>query len=178
MNSPTDLTTTAPAWLEERRRRSADLAQELPLPDRRAKGWEFTDLSRLDLTAYTEASAEPVVSGSEGATVVSLAEALNSHGELLRERLGSLVPAEDFFVARNEAGWRDGVLVYVPKGVRVSEPIQIEVPVDVSGNAIDWRTLVVLEEGAEAEVWEHWSSPADDVDAVLNSVVELAVGQA
>jgi Fe-S cluster assembly protein SufD len=168
---------TAPAWLDERRRGGASLAQELPLPDQKAKGWEFTDLSRLDLTAYEEASAEPVVSGAEGATVVSLAEALNSHGDLLRERLGSLVPMEDFFVARNEAGWRDGVLVYVPKGVQLSEPIQIEVPVDASGAAVNWRTLVVLEEGAEAEVWEHWSSPGDEVEGLLNSVVELAVGQ-
>jgi Fe-S cluster assembly protein SufD len=169
---------TAPAWLETRRRTGASLAQTLPLPDQKAKGWEFTDLSDLDLTAYEEASAEPVVSGAEGAVVVSLSEALTSHGDLLHERLGSLVPAEDFFVARNEAGWRDGVLVYVPKGVQLSEPIQIEVPVDASGAAVNWRTLIVLEEGAEAEVWEHWSSPGDDVDAMLNSVVELAVGQA
>jgi Fe-S cluster assembly protein SufD len=167
-----------PAWLSERRQRGASLAQELPLPDHKTKGWEFTDLSSLDLGSYEESSAAPVVSGAEGATVVPLSEALTSHGDLLRERLGSLVPVEDPFVARNEAGWRDGVLVHVPSGVRVSEPIQIEVPVDASGAAISWRTLIVLEDGAEAEVWEHWSSPADDVDAVLNSVVELAVGQA
>jgi len=167
-----------PAWLSERRQRGASLAQELPLPDHKAKGWEFTDLSTLDLNAYEESDASPVVSGAEGATVLPLSEALSSHGDLLRERLGSLVPVEDVFVARNEAGWRDGVLVYVPSGVRLSEPIQIEVPVDASGAAISWRTLIVLEEGAEAEVWEHWSSPGDDVDAVLNSVVELAVGQA
>ncbi len=91
------------------------------------------------------------------------------------ERLGSLVPGEDPFVARNEAGWRDGVLVHVPRGRRrLTEPIQIEVPVDADGAAVNWRTLIVLEEGAEAEVWEHWSSPGDEVDAVLNSVVELA----
>ena len=168
---------TAPAWLDERRRRGASLAQELPLPDHKSKGWEFTDLSRLDLTTYEEASAEPVVSGAEGAIVVSLAEAVSSHGDLVSERLGSLVPAEDFFVARNEAGWRDGVLVYVPSGLRLSEPIQIEVPVDESGKAINWRTLVVVEDGGEAEVWEHWSSPDDEVDAILNSVVELSVGQ-
>ena len=166
-----------PAWLEERRQRGASLAQELPLPDHKAKGWEFTDLSGLDLSSYEEASAAPVVSGAEGATVLPLSEALGSHGDLLRERLGSLVPVEDPFVARNEAGWRDGVLVHVPSGVRLSTPIQIELPVDTSGAAINWRTLIVVEEGAEAEVWEHWSSPADDVDAVLNSVVELAVGQ-
>ena len=169
---------TQPAWLDERRRRGASLAQELPLPDQKAKGWEFTDLSGLDLDAYEESSAAPVVSGAEGAVVLPLSEALTSHGDLLHERLGSLVPAEDPFVARNEAAWRDGVLVYVPSGVRLSEPVQIELPVDGGGASINWRTLIVLEDGAEAEVWEHWSSPADDVDAVLNSVVELAVGQA
>ncbi|HEY8501723.1 MAG TPA: Fe-S cluster assembly protein SufD, partial [Solirubrobacterales bacterium] len=136
-----------PAWLDERRQHGASLAQELPLPDQKAKGWEFTDLSGLDLAAYEEASATPVVSGAEGATVVSLAEALNTHDDLLRERLGSLVPVEDPFVARNEAGWQDGVLVHVPKGVQLSEPIQIEVPVDTAGVAVNWRTLIVLEEG-------------------------------
>jgi Fe-S cluster assembly protein SufD len=110
--------------------------------------------------------------------VLPLAEALSSHAELLQERLGSLVPAEDPFVARNEAGWRDGVLVHVPRGVKVTEPIRVEVPVDRDGAAIAWRTLIVLEEGAEAEVWEHWSSPSDEVDGLLNSVVELSVGQA
>jgi Fe-S cluster assembly protein SufD len=169
---------TAPAWLEERRRQGASLAQSLPLPDHKSKGWEFTDLSTLDLGSYEEASAEPVVSGAEGATVVSLAEALSTHTDLLHERLGSLVPVEDPFVARNEAGWRDGVLIHVPRGVKLTEAIQIEVPVDASGAAINWRTLVVLDEGAEAEVWEHWSSPDDEIDGLLNSVVELSVGQA
>jgi Fe-S cluster assembly protein SufD len=169
---------TEPAWLDERRRRGASLAQSLPLPDHRSKGWEFTDLSGLDLDAYEDGGADAAIAGAEGATVVPLNEALSSHAELLREHLGSLVPAEDPFVARNEAGWRDGVLVHVPRGVRLSEPIQIEVPIDASGNAVSWRTLIVLEEGAEAEVWEHWSSPGDEVDGLLNSVVELSVGQA
>jgi Fe-S cluster assembly protein SufD len=168
---------TAPAWLEERRRVGASLASELPLPDQKAKGWEFTDLSDLELDAYEPVGAAPEVEGAEGATVVALADALSSHEELLRKRLGSLVPVEDPFVARNEAGWRDGVLVYVPAGVRLAEPVRIEVPVERDGAAVAWRTLIVLEEGAEAEVWEHWSSPSDEVDGLLNSVVELSVGQ-
>jgi Fe-S cluster assembly protein SufD len=169
---------TEPAWLDERRRRGASLAQSLPLPDHKSKGWEFTDLSGLELDAYEAAGVEADVSGAEGATVVSLSEALSSHAELLQEHLGSLVPAEDPFVARNEADWRDGVLVHVPHGVQVTEPIRVEVPVDRDGVAVDWRTLIVLEEGAEAEVWEHWSSPGDEVAGLLNSVVELSVGQA
>jgi Fe-S cluster assembly protein SufD len=167
---------TEPAWLSERRRRGASLAESLPLPDQKAKGWEFTDLSGLDLGAYGEAAAQPRVSGGEGATVVSLAEAVASAPELLEGRLGSLVPAEDPFVARNEAGWSDGILIHVPAGVSLAEPIRVEVPLESQGGAVAWRTLVVLEEGAEAEVWEHWSSPSDEVEALLNSVVELSVG--
>ncbi|HYJ23104.1 MAG TPA: Fe-S cluster assembly protein SufD [Solirubrobacterales bacterium] len=169
---------TAPAWLEERRQKGASLAQSLPLPDHKSKGWEFTDLSGLEIDSYTGTETEAAVSGGEGATVVSLADAVSSHADLLQEHLGSLVPVEDPFVARNEAGWSDGVLVHVPRGVTVAEPIRIEVPVDRDGGAVGWRTLIVLEEGAEAEVWEHWSSPNDEVDGLLNSVVELSVGQA
>jgi Fe-S cluster assembly protein SufD len=167
---------TEPTWLSERRRTGASLTESLPLPDQKAKGWEFTDLSELELGAYADAGAEARIEGAEGAEVLALADALTSHAQLLEHRLGSLVPIEDPFVARNEASWRDGVLVHVPRGVRLSEPIRIEVPVDADGTAIAWRTLIVLEEGAEAEVWEHWSSPDDEVDAVLNSVVELSVG--
>jgi Fe-S cluster assembly protein SufD len=169
---------TAPDWLEERRRQGASLIESLPLPDSKSKGWEFTDLSGLEIDAYAASDAEAEITGADGATVLPLAEALSSHAELLEQKLGSLVPAEDFFVARNEAGWRDGVLVHVPRGVKVAEPIRVEVPVQRDGAAVAWRTLVVLEEGAEAEVWEHWSSPGDEVDGLVNSVVELSVGQA
>ena len=167
-----------PAWLSERRRRGASLAQELPLPDQKAKGWEFTDLSGLEIDAYAAGSANATIEAPEGATVLPLAEALESHETLLHERLGSLVPIEDPFVARNEAGWRDGVLVHVPRGVRLAAPIRVELPLDEDGVAVGRRTLVVLEEGAEAEVWEHCSSRDDETDALLNSVVELHVGQA
>jgi len=169
---------TEPSWLDERRQRGASLAQSLPLPDQKAKGWEFTDLATLDIDAYAATTPAATVEGAEGAIVLPLAAALESNGELLRERLGSLVPAEDPFVARNEADWRDGVLIHVPAGVRVAEPIKVELPLDEDGAAVSWRTLVVLEEGAEAEIWEHSGSASDETDALLNSVVELHVGQA
>ena len=148
-----------------------------PLPDQKTKGWEFTDLSSLDLDAYEAEAVEASVEGAERATVISLAEAAESHSELIGEHLGKLVDAGDPFIARNEASRHDGVLIHVPRGVRVADPIRIEVSLERSGAAANWRTLVVLEEGAEAEVWEHWSSPDDEVDALLNSVVELSVGQ-
>jgi Fe-S cluster assembly protein SufD len=146
------------------------------LPDQKTKGWEFTDLSSLDLDAYDPGSATPSIDAVEGATVLPLAEAIESHPSLVDDRLGSLAPSKDPFVARNDTAWRDGVLIHVPRGVKLSEPVRVEVPLEQSGAALAWRTLIVLEEGAEAEVWEHWSSAGDDVDALLNAVVELSVG--
>jgi Fe-S cluster assembly protein SufD len=60
----------------------------------------------------------------------------------------------------------------------LAEPIRTELPLDEDGVGVAWRTLIVLEEGAEAEVWEHARSAGDETDALLNSVVELHVGQA
>ena len=111
--------------------------------------------------------------------MLPLAEALElPRRSCSRERLGSLVPTEDPFVARNEAGWRDGVLSTCRAGSRSPSRSGSSCRSTSDGAAVGWRTLVVLEEGAEAEVWEHWSSPGDEIDALLNSVVELSVGQA
>jgi Fe-S cluster assembly protein SufD len=173
-----EATLTGPDWLAERRKNGALLVETLELPTKKVKGWEFTDLSGLDLDAYENAAAEVEISGgSDDVVVMRLEEALDEHPELLRDRLGSLVPAEDPFVARNEANWTDGVLVYVPRNVVCEEAIKVRLDLDSPGAAVHWRTLIVLEEGAQAEVWEHYGSEGDETDAMLNTVVELSVGQ-
>ena len=79
-----------------------------PLPDQKTKGWEFTDLSGLDLEAYAAAEGEVEGLGAESASldgpvVMPLAAAAEQFPELVEPRLGSLVPADDPFVARNDA---------------------------------------------------------------------------
>ena len=123
-------TTTEPQWLSERRSKGASLAESLELPGPKAKGWEFTDLSDLDLDSFPAVGAdvaglsavgepEGPTEGPEGPIVMPLAEAAEKLPELVREHLGSLVSIEDAFIARNDAAWRDGVLVYVPRGARL-----------------------------------------------------------
>jgi Fe-S cluster assembly protein SufD len=170
-----------PEWLSERRRKGASLARELELPTQKEKGWEFTDLADLDLDAFSpaEPSGDPL-NGSradgEGPVVLPLDEAADRHPDLVRERLGSLVSAKDPFVARNEANWRGGALVYVPAGQRLEEPVRIEALQKGSGSSLAWRTLVVLGEDAEAEVWESYRSADDELVGLFNGVVELIVG--
>ena len=61
--------------------------------------------------------------------------------------------------------------------MQVDAPIVVTVVQAQGQTALQWRTLVVLEEGAEAEVWEQYVSADDDTDGLLNTVVELSVGQ-
>jgi Fe-S cluster assembly protein SufD len=174
--------TAEPDWLTQRRRRGASLARELALPTQKAKGWEFTDLSGLELEAYSphEGEIEGVDAGVDSAdgppVVMPLVEAAGRLGDLVEERFGSLISVDDPFVARNEANWRSGVLIYVPRGQRLAEPLRLSVLQDQEGGGLDWRALIILEEGAEAEVWERYGSPGDDVDGLFNGVVELFVG--
>ncbi|MCD6015255.1 MAG: FeS assembly protein SufD [Solirubrobacterales bacterium] len=172
-----------PDWLQEGRDRAKKLALELELPTQKQKGWEFTDLSALELDGYTEAvaridglAADDGTSdgGADGPIVLPLAEAATAHPELVRERLGQIVAADDSFTARNQARWRDGVLVWVPRGARLEQPLRLTVSAE-PGEEVEWRLLIVLEEGAEAEVWERYSSEAGG-EALFNGVVELIVG--
>ncbi len=163
-----------PDWLSEARDRAKKLAIDLDLPNAKQKGWEFTDLSDLELDGYSEAVA--TVDGLERiddeVIVMPLAEAAAEYPDLVGERLGTIVPANDAFTARNQARWRDGVFVHVPAGARLEQPLKLT----VSGGPneeIEWRALIVLAEGAEAEVWERYESEGE---GLFNGVVELVVG--
>jgi Fe-S cluster assembly protein SufD len=164
-----------PSWLTERRRKGASLARELPLPTEKDKGWEFTDLSGLDLDGFEPTPA--AVAGLNGdrdpglPVVTSLAAAAAHLGDVIEGSLGSVVAVEDPFVARNEAAWSDGLLVYVPRGGHLAEPARIEV--GHPGGGVAWRTLIVLEEGAEAEVWERYRGSGE---GLFNAVTEVVVG--
>jgi Fe-S cluster assembly protein SufD len=157
---------------------SAPALPELPQFKGRA-GWEFTDISKLDLAAYER--VEPIGSGGVSPLWELGAPAL-PEGVIVGDlgdpaQLGSLISADDdVFVALNEAGPRGGTFVFVPRGVVVSEPISLTAVQARAGTLVNQRTLIVLEEGAQAEVWEQFLSGADELDGVFNVVTELIVG--
>jgi Fe-S cluster assembly protein SufD len=206
------MTTTleSPSWLAERRARAASLAASLDLPQYKGHaGWEFTDISALDLSAYAPASAgdagaleraEALFQGLEapyvltqvdastvalpedlpaGVTVMSLERAAVEHAALVERHLGTIVSGADAdaFVARNEAGFAGGAFVHVAAGTALDRPILVTAVQGSERSALDWRTLIVVEDGAQAEVWEQYLSADPAQDAVFNTVVELVVGE-
>jgi Fe-S cluster assembly protein SufD len=192
-----------PGWLAARRERAASLRDELELPQfKGSTGWEFTDLGAFDLSRFGPAPSDADLSlpeplfaadgvsltqvdghseagsvGADGVIVQALGVAAAEHPELVEPHLGTIVPADDIFVAANDAGWACGAFVYVPRGVRVSAPILLNAVSSAAGTALQRRVLIVLEEGAEAEVWEQYLSADRESETLLNTVVELVVGQ-
>jgi Fe-S cluster assembly protein SufD len=177
-------------------------SQELP-QFKGAAGWEFTELKGFDLASYATAQGgdlsvetTPVLESpedavrlkqvdhawsktetavSEGPLVMSLSQALEEHPELVDQHLGSVVEAsEHVFTARNAAEWEGGAFVYVPRGVKVEAPIVLDAIQAQAGTALNWRVLIVLEEGSEAEVWEQYTSTAE---GLFTTVTEVVVGQ-
>jgi Fe-S cluster assembly protein SufD len=198
-----------PAFLTERRKRASRLSETLELPQYKGKpGWEFTDISSLDLSAYgpvPENGAAPAdqatapLFGPHGAVelrqldggaatltgelpsgviVSSLDDAARAAPELVERHLGTVVSDQELLVARNEAGFRGGAFVYVPRGVALEQPILLTAVQATGGTELHRRTLIVIEEGAQAEVWEQYLSDSEDLDGVFNTVTELVVGDA
>ena len=175
---------------------------ETALPQFKGRpGWEFTDLSRLSLDAFRPAEPAPLavpeglfevdggtrldqVDGSSsdgsvtdgGPLVLPLSVARDRHPQLVEPHLGRVVAADDVFTTWNEGSWQGGAFVWVPRGVRVEAPILLTAVSAAAGTALHRRVLVVLEEGAEAEVWEQYLSGGDD-ETLMTTVVELVVGQ-
>ncbi len=182
----------------------ADVATlELPRFKGRA-GWEFTELGDFTLEAWEPAPAngtafeathllEPPAGAIElvqvdaasadgaavedGPVVLPLSVARERHPELVEPHLGTIVRDVDAFTALNERDWEGGAFVWVPKGVVVDAPILLTAVSSTPGTILNRRVLIVLEEGAEAEVWEQYLSGSSDDATVLNTVVELRVGQ-
>ena len=169
------------------------MASAVELPTFKGRpGWEFTDISELNLAAYEPVRGSDELAGAtaavplfdppagelpDGVIVASIEEAAGEYGELLRRHLGTLIgPGDDVFVTLNDAGFRAGSFVYVPRGVALSAPISLSTVQARSGTMLGQRTLVVLEEGARAEVWEQYLSGAPELDGVFNAVTELIVG--
>jgi Fe-S cluster assembly protein SufD len=197
---------TEPDWLKELRRRGAEAFESIPIPAEKDKGWEFTDLSALELDRFERAgdgdtgltpSRKAVVGRdgragvrqvdglaerlgeqlADGVVVTTLDSAIAEHAELVEPWLGSLVLDRDKFSAQNTASWSGGSFVYVPRGVRVEAPV-VSTAIQATGSShFPWRSLIVVEPEAELTVVEQYLSTDTDLEAYFNPVTELFVGE-
>jgi Fe-S cluster assembly protein SufD len=163
----------------------------LPVPGTDDEPWRFTDLRGFDPDAFTaapgkvsrpESMLELDVAGlahvGEGGIEIERAPAGVTF-ELLREqhpRLHQLVGWDEKFAAHNAAAWQAGLLVRVPKGVVVEQPLYVRVANAVEDGSLFWRLLVEVEESASLTLIEEYASARPDLRGYSNAVAELFVG--
>jgi Fe-S cluster assembly protein SufD len=93
------------------------------------------------------------------------------------ERLGQLVGHEEKFAAHNAALWQHGLLVVIPKGVRLEQPLYVRVSNTAAKSTVFFRLLLIAEEGSSATLIEEYTSGARELEGYSNAVAELFVEQ-
>src|SRR5882724_8701896 len=101
--------------------------------------------------------------GELGIIFCSFGEAVREHPDLVRQYLGSVVPASDnFFAALNAAVFSDGSFVYVPKGVKCPMDLSTYFRINSAETGQFERTLIIADEGASVSYLEGCTAPKRD----------------
>lgn len=115
----------------------------------------------------------------KGVVLLDLAVAAREHGDLVRPHLARVIASDSGkFAALNTAFWSAGVFLYVPRGVRVDEPIRIVRWVGDGGLAYFPRLLMVAAEGSRVGVVEELVSPDLPEPAFSCGAVEIQASAA
>ena len=163
--------------------------QELPLPTTTDEHWRFTDLRGFDPEAFSrDGGAEVAVpAGMLDVPAAGIALMTEDGVEIERApdgvtferldaghpRLHELVGYDEKFAAHNAAEWQHGLLVVVPRGVVLDDPLYVRIANTVEGGSLFWRMLVVAEEGAQFTLIEEYVSASPELAGYSNAAVEL-----
>ncbi|MDE0882701.1 MAG: Fe-S cluster assembly protein SufB [Myxococcota bacterium] len=111
-----------------------------------------------------------------GVIFCPISEAVQSHPELVKKYLGSVVPAQDnFFSALNAAVFTDGSFVYIPEGVTSPMELSTYFRINERNTGQFERTLIIAEAGSYVSYLEGCTAPERDENQLHAAVVELVV---
>ncbi len=109
-----------------------------------------------------------------GVVLADLAEATETHADLVRQYLGREVTAEfSKFAALSGALWSGGVFLHVPRGVHIEKPIRVARWISTGGIAVFPRTLIVAEPTSRIDYVEEFGSPTFEEPSFSCGAVEV-----
>jgi Fe-S cluster assembly protein SufB len=109
-----------------------------------------------------------------GIIFCSMSEAVQEHPELVRQYLGSVVPATDnYFSALNSAVFSDGSFCYIPSGVRCPMELSTYFRINAANTGQFERTLIVADAGSYVSYLEGCTAPMRDENQLHAAVVEI-----
>ncbi len=113
-----------------------------------------------------------------GVIFCSFGEAVKNYPDLIKQYLGSVVPASDnYFAALNSAVFSDGSFCYIPKGVRCPMELSTYFRINASGTGQFERTLIVADQASYVSYMEGCTAPRRDENQLHAAIVEIVVMQ-
>ncbi|MFZ5828298.1 MAG: Fe-S cluster assembly protein SufD [Bacillota bacterium] len=156
-------TVTEPRFLEVRRKAALALTQTLELPAKTDEDWRRTSLEGLEVPQFKSVPARVTLKGSvpEGVVFADLLTAAAQHADLVEKHLGALFPMDQNLLTASQAALLNGgVLLYVPRGVVVEEPLQVVYEAN-DGEAQYVHTLIIAEDNAEVTLLERYEGTGE-----------------
>lgn len=113
----------------------------------------------------------------DGVIFEDMDSALKNHPEMIQKYfMNTCVPARDHkFTMLHGAVWSGGTFIYIPKGVKVKEPLQAYFRMNRSASGQFEHTLIIADEGAEVTYIEGCSAPRYNASSLHAGCVELFV---
>ena len=110
----------------------------------------------------------------EGVIFVGSSEGLEKYPEIFKPYFGKVIPSSDNkFSALNSAVFSGGSFIYVPKGVKLKQPLQAYFRINAENFGQFERTLIIADEGAELTYMEGCTAPKFETATLHSAVVEL-----
>tara|TARA_A100001015_G_scaffold29127_2_gene32434 strand:+ start:3300 stop:4724 length:1425 start_codon:yes stop_codon:yes gene_type:complete len=110
----------------------------------------------------------------EGVIFVGSSEGLEKYPEIFKPYFGKVIPsADNKFSALNSAVFSGGSFIYVPKGVKLKQPLQAYFRINAENFGQFERTLIIADEGAELTYMEGCTAPKFETATLHSAVVEL-----
>ncbi len=111
-----------------------------------------------------------------GVIYVDTDTALRDYPELVKKYFGTIIPFSDNkYAALNSAVWSGGSFIYVPKGVKVTKPLQSYFRINSDQMGQFERTLIIVDEGAQVNYVEGCTAPVYRKDSLHAAIVEIVV---
>lgn len=109
-----------------------------------------------------------------GVIFCSISEAIEKHPELVKQYIGSVVPAQDnFYAALNSAVFSDGSFVYIPKGVTCPMDLSTYFRINAKETGQFERTLIIADDNSYVNYLEGCTAPQRDENQLHAAIVEI-----
>jgi Fe-S cluster assembly protein SufD len=164
--SPDAVRASAPPDLD-RRLAAAERAAATAMPSAEEEVWRYSRIGELDLESFVPGRARTTVDAPTGVQV--------AHAGELGERIDD-GDAIDLFHELNRA-FMDAVVVSVPRGRVVGQPVVVTHRIDAGGTAVFPRLIIDAAEDSELTVVEQFVSP-DGLVALVVPRLEVDVAPA